>query len=53
MKKFFEKYDLIKLSGILILLSVVLTWVVPYGYYYGNEMYVEEITRVGLNNFFQ
>lgn len=51
MKKFFEKYDLIKISGILILLSVVLTWFIPQGYYQG-EMVVNEITRIGLTDIF-
>lgn len=53
MKKFFEKYDLIKLSGIMVLLAVFLTWLIPYGYFSGTEMVTEEIQRVGLTNFFQ
>lgn len=53
MKKFFEKYDLIKVAGILVLISVVLTWLIPYGYFSGSEMVVEDITRVGLTNFYQ
>jgi len=47
MKKFFEKYDLIKVSGILVLASAILTWLVPTGYFSGSEMVVDEITRVG------
>lgn len=53
MKKIFEKYDLIKATGILVLLSVVLTWLIPYGYFSGTGMQVSEISRVGLTNFFQ
>ena len=53
MKKFFEKYDLIKVSGIMVLLAVILTWAIPYGYFSGTEMVTEDITRVGLTNFMQ
>lgn len=53
MKRFFEKYDLIKVAGILVLLSVILTWLIPYGYFTGTEVVKEEITRVGLTNFMQ
>lgn len=53
MKKFFEKYDLIKISGIMVLLSAFLTWLIPYGYLQGTEMVTEEIQRIGLTNFFQ
>ena len=53
MKKFFEKYDLIKISGILVLISVLLTWVIPYGYFSGSDMVIEDITRVGLADFMQ
>lgn len=48
MKKFFEKYDLIKISGIMVLLCVVLSWVLPYGYFDGSEMVTQDITRIGL-----
>lgn len=53
MKKFFEKYDLIKISGILVLLTVLLTWLIPYGYFSGTELVTDEITRVGLTDFMQ
>lgn len=53
MKKIFGKYDLIKVSGILVLLATFLTWLIPYGYFSGSEMVVEDITRVGLVNFMQ
>lgn len=51
MKKFFEKYDLLKVSGILVLLSVVLTWILPITYYQGGQLVTEEITRLGLTGF--
>ena len=53
MKNFFKKYDLIKVSGIMVLLSVLLTWVIPYGYFTGSDMVIEDITRVGLSDFMQ
>lgn len=52
MKKFFEKYDLLKVSGILVLLCVVLTWILPYGYFSGTEFVSEEINRIGVSTFF-
>ena len=53
MKKFFEKYDLIKLSGILILTTVVLSWVIKQGSFQYGEMSVNEISRVGFTSFAQ
>lgn len=53
MKKFFEKHDLIKISGIMILLTALLTWIIPYGYFSGSEMVTQDITRVGVTNFMQ
>ena len=53
MKKFFEKHDLIKISGIMVLVSVLLTWIIPYGYFSGSDIVIEDITRVGLTNFMQ
>ena len=53
MKSFFKKYDLIKIAGILVLLTVVLTWIIPSGYFSGTELTTEEIKRVGLTNFMQ
>ncbi len=51
MKKFFEKYDLLKVAGILVLLTVALTWVLPRGSFSGATFTAGEITRVGLQNF--
>lgn len=53
MKKFFEKHDLVKLSGILLLLSVILTWVIKQGTFQYGEMSVNEISRVGFTTFVQ
>lgn len=53
MKRFFEKYNLIKVTGILVLLAVALTWLVKYGYFNGSEVVKQEITRVGLTGFMQ
>lgn len=53
MKKFFGKYDLIKVSGIMVLLSVILTWLIPYGYFAESGMVTEEITRLGFQDFCQ
>lgn len=51
MKKFFEKHDLLKVSGILVLLSVILTWIMPITYFQGDQLVTEEITRLGLSGF--
>lgn len=53
MKKFFEKHDLIKIAGIMVLISAILTWVIPYGYYSGTEMIINEISRISITNFLQ
>jgi len=48
MKKFFEKHDLVKISLIMILITVVLSWVVKQGYFNAGELVVSDYTRVGL-----
>lgn len=53
MKKFFEKHDLIKLSGILLLITVILTWVIKQGMFQYGEISVNEISRVGFSTFAQ
>ena len=52
MKKFWEKHDLITVSGLMVLLSVILTWIIPQGYFYSGSIQVGEITRVGIFDFF-
>lgn len=53
MKKFFEKYDLLKISGIMVLLSVLLTWIIPNGYFSGTEFVTQDLKRIGFTDFFQ
>ena len=45
---YFEKNDLLKLVGIFIVLIVILSWIVPTGYYANGEFVTQEITRIGL-----
>ena len=50
--KRFEKNDLFKITGLMVLLTAVLTWLIPYGYFNGGELVTEEITRIGIFDFF-
>ncbi|MDD2208443.1 MAG: hypothetical protein PHG03_02795 [Bacilli bacterium] len=52
MKKFWEKHDLVKIAGIMVLFMVLLTWIIPQGYWSGTELVVTEVTRVGIFDFF-
>lgn len=52
MKKFFEKHDLFKIVGIVALVAILLTWLIPASSFSGSEMVVSEITRIGLNDLF-
>lgn len=52
MKKLGEKYNLVKATGLLVLITVLLTWVIPQGMFQGSAVEVTEITRVGLFDFF-
>ncbi len=52
MKKFWEKYDLVKIAGIMALFTVLLTWLIPQGQWQGTELVVNEISRVGIFDFF-
>ena len=38
MKKFFEKHDLFKLTGIMMLVAALLTWILTYSVYNGSEL---------------
>ena len=38
MKKFFEKHDLFKLVGIMMLIAALLTWILVYSVYQGGEL---------------
>ncbi len=46
------KHSLVKLAGIMVLITVLLTWVIPQGMFQGTELNVTEITRVGIFDFF-
>ena len=52
MKKLGEKYNLVKVTGIMVLITVLLTWVVPQGMFQSGNIEVTEITRVGIFDFF-
>ena len=50
--KRFQNNGLFKITGLMVLLTVILTWLIPYGYFQGGELVTEEITRIGLFDFF-
>ena len=52
MKKFFEKHDLIKIAFCMIILSLILTWIIPQGYFNAGELVKNDITRIGFFDFF-
>jgi len=52
MKKFFEKHDLIKISLGMIILTMLLTWIIPQGYFNAGELVKNDITRIGTFDFF-
>ena len=39
MKKLFEKHDLFKLAGIFVLITVLMSWFIPYSYYQNGTIY--------------
>ena len=39
MKKLFEKHDLFKLAGIFVLLTLIMSWFIPYSYYQNGTIY--------------
>lgn len=48
MKKFFEKHDLFKASGIVLVIAILLSWLCSNAYYQNGELVTDEIVRVGL-----
>lgn len=50
MKKFFEKHSLGKSLGILFLLSLILTWIIPAGSFNGSEYVETGLVRLGLSD---
>ena len=51
MKKFFEKHDLVKIIFGMILLTAILTWIIPKSDFSTGELVKGEITRIGLFDF--
>lgn len=52
MKEKGNKHDLVKIAGLMILLTVILTWIIPQGYFSGSGVTVGDITRIGIFDFF-
>ena len=52
MKKNDGKHNLVKVAGIMVLITVILTWIIPQGMFQGSGITVSEITRVGIFDFF-
>ena len=52
MKKEEKKHSLVKVAGLMVLFTALLTWVIPQGMFQGTSINVTEITRVGLFDFF-
>lgn len=50
MKKFFEKHSLGKSLGILFLVSLILTWIIPAGSFNGSEYVETGLVRLGLSD---
>lgn len=46
------KNDLFKITGLMVLLAALLTWLIPVGYFNGGVFKAEEITRIGIFDFF-
>lgn len=51
MKSFFEKHDLFKIVGIMVVVAVLLTWLVSTSYYDAGMLVSEGFTRLGLFDF--
>ena len=47
-----EKHNLVKVALSMILLTVVLSWIIPQGYFNAGKLTVGEITRVGIFDLF-
>lgn len=52
MKKEAKKYELVKVAGIMVLLSALLTWVIPQGVFQSGTLSVGDISRIGIFDFF-
>lgn len=47
-KKMFEKHDLLKIVLVAVLVTIVLSWIIPYGYFSGTEYSDYGLGRQGL-----
>lgn len=53
MKKMFKEHDLVKIIGIMLLLVVVLSWIIPTGTFSSGATFTEgEMGRIGLGHLF-
>ena len=48
MKKFFEKHDLVKLSGLFMIMTALFTWLVSNNSFSNGELVTDQMLRVGL-----
>jgi uncharacterized ion transporter superfamily protein YfcC len=49
-KSMFEKHDLVKIVLLAILVTIVLSWIIPYGYFSGSEFTDYGLNRQGLSD---
>ena len=49
-KNMFEKHDLFKISFLVILITVVLSWIIPFGSFTGSEYTSSGLARLGLSD---
>lgn len=49
-KSMFEKHDLVKIVSLAILVTIVLSWIIPYGYFSGGELTNYGLNRQGLSD---
>lgn len=47
-----NRYDIFKIVSLVILATGLLTWVIPVGQFTGSDMYVGELSRLGIANLF-
>lgn len=50
MKKMFEKHTIAKIVGIVLLLTLILTWILPSGVFQGSQYYKYGMNRIGFND---
>ena len=52
MKKMFKKHNLVKITTLAVLLTAILTWIIPTGYFSGTEFVSTDIARIGIKDLF-